>query len=118
MIEFVLLLPWYVFLFVGVFDYCIYCCGLIAVENAARVGAAYCSTDSTDATDNSTACTYALDQLRNLPNVGSAVVSCDGSPITITASSVTGPDNVANDASKVTVTYVTPQLILPRPNDY
>jgi len=110
-IEFTLMLPWYIFLFVGVFDYGIYCCSLIAAENAARVGATYCSTNSTDATDSTTACTYALDQLRNLPNVGSGVVACNGSPITVTASLVRGPDNVANDASTVTVTYTTPQMV-------
>lgn len=109
LIEFSLLMPWYVFLFVGVFDFGFYSYSLIATESAARVAALYCATDSGKATDSATACNFALDQLRNLPNVGSGVVTCNGSPLTVTASAWSGPDG--NSGTSVLVTYTTPQLI-------
>ncbi|HVW11195.1 MAG TPA: TadE family protein, partial [Bryobacteraceae bacterium] len=80
-------MPWYVFLFVGTFDFGFYAYSLIATQSAARVAALYCSTSSSTATDSTTACSYALDQLRNLPNVGYSVSTCNGSPLTVTASS-------------------------------
>ena len=42
-IEFALLIPWYIFLFVGAIDYGFYSYGLIATQSAARVGAMYCA---------------------------------------------------------------------------
>lgn len=109
MIEFALLMPWYVFLFVGVFDFGFYAYSLIAAESAARVAALYCATNSTTATDSSTACGYALDQLRNLPNIGPSLSTCNASPITVNASPWSGPDG--NSGTSVLVTYTTPQLI-------
>jgi Flp pilus assembly protein TadG len=108
-IEFSLLMPWYIFLFVGTFDFGFYSYSLIASESAARVAAMYCATNSTTATDSTTACSYALDQLRNLPNIGYSQTTCTGSPITVTASTWTGPDS--NSGTSVLVTYTTPQLI-------
>ncbi len=109
LIEFSLLMPWYVFLFVGVFDFGFYSYSLIAAESAARVAALYCATDSATATDSSTACGYALDQLRNLPNIGYGMSTCAASPLTVTASVWSGPDG--NNGTSVTVSYTTPQLI-------
>lgn len=115
-IEFSLLMPWYVFLFVGAFDYGFFSYSLIATQTAASVGAIYCATSSSTVADATTACGYALDQLRNLPNVGSTLTTCGTSttvttaaPVAVSASSVTGPD--LNPATSVTVTYMTPQLI-------
>ena len=108
-IEFTLMMPWYVFLFVGSFDCGFYMYSLIATDNAARLGAIYCSGSLTAATDNTTACSYALDQFRNLPNVGTSITTCSGSPVVVTASLVTGPDS--SNATSVSVTYTTPQLI-------
>src|SRR5436309_10805983 len=75
-VEFSLLMPWYVFLFVGAFDYGFYSYSLIATQSAARVGVQYTSSGSSQVADASTACGYALDQLRNLPNVGSGLTTC------------------------------------------
>src|SRR3974390_1663218 len=109
LIEFTFLLPWYIFLFVGALDFGFYAYSLIAVQNAARVGAFYTSSSSANLADSTTACSYAIDQLSYLPNVGSSTTTCNGSPITVTASSATGPDS--QSATNVTVSYTTPQLI-------
>ena len=115
-VEFAFLVPWFVFLFVGVFDLGFYYYSLISVETAAEQGAMYASTNSTTDTDSLTACNYALDTLRNLPNVGNAVTTCgsgsvtSSAPIAVTASAVTtGADG--SPAASVQVMYLTPQLI-------
>ena len=109
LIEFTFLLPWYVFLFVGALDSGFYAYSLIAVQNAARIGAMYTSSNSANVADSATACSYAIDQLASLPNVGSSVTTCGGAPLTVTAASVSGPDSQA--ATSVRVSYTTPQLI-------
>jgi Flp pilus assembly protein TadG len=114
-LEFALILPWYIFLFVGAFDYGFFSYGLIATQNAARVSAMYCSASSSRASNCTNACGYVLDQLRNMPNVGSAVTTCTAAPVVVSTSMVTGtgssgsPDG--SNAATVTVTYTTPQLI-------
>jgi Flp pilus assembly protein TadG len=108
-IEFSFLMPWYVFLFIGTFDLGFYSYSLIAAESAARVAALYCSTNSSTAADSATACGYALDQLRNMPNVGYSLATCSSAPLQVTATSGTGPDN--NAVTTVVVAYTTPQLI-------
>lgn len=111
MIEFCLFLPWYIFLFVGAYDFGFYNYSLIATENAAHAAALVAAQSTTNQTDSTTACSYALDSLRNLPNVGSGVTTCNGSPVTVTAASVTSPDGTGAAATQVTVTYKTPTLI-------
>jgi len=109
-IEFSLLMPWYVFLFAGAFDYGFYAYSLIATQDAARVAALYCSTSSSTKADASTACTYALGQLQGMANV--TACSLSGSPpLSVTASSVAAADGSGNTDTSVTVTYTTPQLI-------
>jgi hypothetical protein len=115
MVEFAMLMPWYAFLFAGAFDYGFYSYGLIATQNAARVAAMYCAGSASLAQNCSTpACNYALDQLRDMPNVG-ALTTCTSSPIVVTTSMVTGsgtggsPDGA--NAAQVTVAYTTPTLI-------
>ena len=110
-LEFTLLVPWYIFLFVGAFDYGFFSYGLIATQNAARVASLYCAGSSSAAVDSTTACGYALDQLRNMPNIGSALSTCATAPLIVTSSLITGPDGVAASDASVTVTYTTPQLI-------
>ena len=119
-IELTLLLPWVLFLFVGAFDWGFYSWALISTENAARVAAMYTSTNLGTAADSAGACTYALAELAYAPNVAAnpAVNSatptagtsgCSTSPVTVVASSVTGPDG--SPASQVSVTYQTPALV-------
>ena len=116
-IEFSLLIPWYVFLFIGVFDFGFFSYSLIAVQSAARVGAEYASYSTTTQTDSTTACTYAIGQLQDLPNVGSggtctanSTTVTSAAPLAVQASAIaSGPDT--KPAASVTVTYMTPQLI-------
>jgi Flp pilus assembly protein TadG len=112
LIEFSLLFPWCLFILFCTFDFGFYAYALIATEAAARVAATYCSASSTTATDDATACGYALDQLRGLPNVGMALNSCSSSPLTVTATLLSGSDTPdGSKATRVSVSYVTPQLI-------
>ena len=115
-IEFSLIFPWYVFLFVGAFDSGFFAYALIATQNAARAAAVYCSSSASAAIDTANACIYAADQLRGMPNIGASYAdTCSGSPLTVTAALLNGASNPqsadGSPATKVTVTYVTPQLI-------
>src|ERR1035438_7159003 len=87
-IEFSLMTPWLIFLFIGSMDWGFYAYSLIATEAAARVGCMYASTSSAVLTaqvaNSSTVCTYALEQLRKMSNVGSSVTTCSAAPVTVT----------------------------------
>ena len=109
-LEFALLMPWYIFLFVGAFDFGFFTYALISAETAARVAAMYCAASPSAASDSTTACSYALDQFRGLPNVGAGVTTCAAAPLVVTATYVaSGPDG--GTATIVTIAYTTPQLI-------
>jgi Flp pilus assembly protein TadG len=112
-IEFSLMAPWLVFLFIGAMDWGFYAYSVISLQAAARVGALYASSSTSAATDTTTVCTYALEQMRRMANVGSTMTSCaTGSavsgtaPVGVAASLVSGPDG--NNAAQVSVTYQTP----------
>lgn len=112
LIEFSLMMPWYIFLFVGTYDFGFFAYSLIATQTAAQVGANYCATNSITVTDSTTACGYALNQLIDMPNVSACAVGTtvtSSAPLALSATSVTGPDG--NPATSVTVTYLTPQLV-------
>jgi Flp pilus assembly protein TadG len=116
MVEFALLMPWYVFLFVGAFDYGFYAYGLIATQNAARVVAMFCSASTSRAgnCDNGfLACDYAKDQLRSMPNIGAATGIACVAPLVVTTSILTAANSPDKNfsAAQVTVTYTTPTLI-------
>jgi Flp pilus assembly protein TadG len=106
-IEFALIVPWYVFLFVGSFDMGLYSYALITVENAARIAAMHCSA-SLSAVNDGKACTLAIDQLQYMPATVPTV--CTGNPLTVSATAVSGPEGIANSAAQVVVTYVMPAL--------
>lgn len=110
-IELALLSPWIFFLFVGALDFGFYNYALISVQSAARVAALHTSMNAGTAADATGACTYVLGELKDLPNVGSSMSTCS-SPVTVTATAVTGPDGAS--ASKVNVTYTT-ILMIPIP---
>jgi Flp pilus assembly protein TadG len=110
-VEFALLCPWYIFLFVGAYDFGFFSYSLIATETAARVGAMYGAASSSAAVDVAGACKYIIGQLQNLPNVGTSVTTCTAAPINVTASLVTGADGTANGDASFTVAYTTPHLI-------
>lgn len=115
-IEFTLMVGWLVFLFISAVDWGFYMYSLISTEAAARVAALYASTSAASATDTSGVCTYALEQLRRMPNIGSGSTTCvngssvnSSAPVGISVTSVTGSDG--NPAVQVSVTYQTPMLL-------
>jgi hypothetical protein len=110
-----LMLPWLAFLFVGAFDWGYYAHALISTENAARIAGTFASTSSTSATDSTNVCLFALEELRIVPNIGTAN-TCNGSPVTVTAALIgPGQTNTASAdgqlAALVSVSYTTLQLI-------
>jgi Flp pilus assembly protein TadG len=109
MLELALLAPWIFFLFAGALDCGYFSYALISVESAARVAALYASTSTSTATDSGTACTYVLQELRSLPNIGASTTSCGASPVTVSAQIQNGSDGTA--ASLVSVTYQSLPLI-------
>lgn len=107
--------PWIFMLFLGVFDFGFYAYAAIATANAARVAALYTSGTVSTAADSATACNYALEALRDLPNVGSGVTTCTAQgPIQVTAAKSTATDpeygSISYTVSTVSVTYQTVPL--------
>src|SRR5687767_4549994 len=107
-LEVALLSPWLFFLFIGALDMGFYAHAIIATQNAARAAAAYTSRTSTKAADSTSACKYALAELKAMSNARS-LTTCNSSPLIVTASAVTGADGWL--ASSVSVTYQTDKLI-------
>ena len=67
-------------------------------------------------TDTTGVCTYALEQLRRMPNVGTGPTTCvngssvsSSAPVGVSVTAVTGVDG--NPAVQVSVTYQTPTLL-------
>jgi len=107
-LEGTFLLPFYVFLFIGTFDWGMYAQALISVESAVLVAADYTSTSAATAVDSVKACQYVLAELSIEVNLKS-VTSCNSLPLTVSAEAVNGADGRA--ASQVTVTYRTTNLV-------
>jgi len=101
MIEFCFLMPWYIFLFAGTFDFGFYSYSLIATANAGT-----CPSNTYTCTN------YVISQLADMPNIGTTVTTCNASPLTVNITYPTAascPDG--NACTTVQVTYVTPGLI-------
>jgi Flp pilus assembly protein TadG len=109
MVEMAILMPWFVFIFVGVLDLGFYNYALVTAQSAARTAALYTSTGAAASTDATTACTYVIDQLTSNINLSSATTCTGTSPISLTATTQTGPDG--NPAATVTVQFNSPLLI-------
>ena len=84
LIEFSMLLPWIIFLFVGVYDWGFYAHALISAEDAARVAALYAANNGGGGT--TTACTLVLNEMSISANVN-GVSSC---PTSVTDSNPVG----------------------------
>jgi hypothetical protein len=108
MLELALLSPWVVMLFIGILDWGFYSYCLISLEAAARSAAMNARLSATSAADSATACTIVLGEMKSLPNV-KTLASCGASPLTVTATLVTGPDSA--NAAQVSITYQTPSMI-------
>jgi len=108
MLELALLSPWIIFLFIGVFDYGFYAYSLITLETATRSAAVWNSAHATP-TDAVAACTVVTDEMQTLVNMNGVTTCGGGSPVSVSATQVIGPDN--GNAAQVSVTYTTPSLI-------
>lgn len=116
-IETALVAPWIFLLFIAIFDFGFYAYAGIATANAARVAALYTSSSVGAATDTAGACQYALEELRSLPNVGTAVTTCGALPVQVFACSSAGACGFTCSAAEgaattacVKVTYQTVPL--------
>lgn len=107
-IEVSLLAPWILLLFAGLFDFGVYATSLITVENAARAAALHTSQSTDAAADSYLACSVVLDHAKALSNAKNLKPPCDSLPLTVTATAFNDPENFP--ATRVTVTYQTPQL--------
>ncbi len=107
-IEVTFMMPWLLFLFVGVFDFGFYCYALIATQNAARAVAVHNSISKTAATDpDGSGCQIAISELKTAA-YGRAINGCGGNPLKVT--STLQQDSNGNDVAKVLVEYWTPAL--------
>jgi hypothetical protein len=111
-----LLLPWMVVSFIAVLDFGFCAYGLIATQDAARIGATWGSASSANAQNanfQSTVCTYARKALLYAPNVGTSVTSCGGtSPISVSATyAASGADQLPTVT--VAVTYQVNLMAVP-----
>ena len=120
LVEFVLVAPWFVFLFAGVTQAGFVIYSLIAVQNAARVAALHLAANTTAAVDQAGACTLAIQELKGLPNIGSNFSSsCNASPLTVTANYCDGSVPCSGStmsvdggpATFVKVTYTLPAMV-------
>jgi Flp pilus assembly protein TadG len=107
--ELTLFGPLFFFMFSGALDWGLSAYALISLESAARTAAAYTSSSLSTAADSATACSLVLGEMRSLTNIGTSVSACNGAPLSVTASSVPGPD--AAQASQVTVTYTSVPMV-------
>jgi Flp pilus assembly protein TadG len=115
-VEVSLMAPWIFFLFVGTLDFGFYAYAAIATENAARTAVQQTSIDVNTAIDTTTACKYALAEMKSLPNMvgvttcGSGTVSASA-PLSVTVANpvLVGPDGAS--AAQVTVIYQTMNMI-------
>src|SRR5947207_1548937 len=103
MLELVLIAPWIFLLFIGALDWGFYASALVSLQAGVRSAALYTSGGGTGvASDQSTACTIILKEIRKLPNIGDAVTTCGSNPV-VTAEAISGPDSAS--ATRVSVTY-------------
>jgi Flp pilus assembly protein TadG len=108
-IELTFMMPWLLFLFVGVFDTGFYCYALIATQNAARAVAIHNSISKTAATDpDGSGCQIAVFELKTAA-YGRTMTSCAASPLQVT--STLTKDSNGNDMANVVVTYQSAVLI-------
>lgn len=106
-VELAFLMPWFVFLFVGVLDLGFYQYALVGAQSAARTAALYIS--SSNSTSIDTACSYVIDQLTSNINLASATTCTGASPISLTQTTQAGPDG--NSSTTVTVQFNSPLMI-------
>lgn len=133
MVELCLMAPWIFFLFIGVMDFGYFAYAAIQVESAARVAAMRTSVDAASQS-SAIACAAVLPELKFLPNIMTAVTSCNAAPLVVTQNTYCGTNAPASiicsarptspncadctlgvalnsASSEVVVTYNSPQFI-------
>lgn len=110
-VEFAFLVPWFVFLFVGILDLGYYSYALITAQSAARTAVLFTSSSTSASTQSTLACSYVYDQLTSNINLTTATTCTSPSPISLTTAVVTGPEGVVNSASTVTIEFTSATLI-------
>jgi Flp pilus assembly protein TadG len=108
-IEFALIVPWFVFLFIGILDLGFYNYALITAQSAARTAVLFTSSSTSASTQSTLACSYVYDQLTSNINLSTATTCSSPSPITLTTAVKTGPDG--NSASTVTIQFATATMV-------
>ncbi|HWB85494.1 MAG TPA: TadE/TadG family type IV pilus assembly protein [Bryobacteraceae bacterium] len=106
-LESALVLPWFLFLFVGAFDWGFFAHALISTESATRVAALYAAGQSS-APSATTLCPIVRNELKVSPNITDSL-TCSSSPLVVSVDSSTGPDG--QTAYTVQVAYTTAKLI-------
>ena len=106
-IEFALLMPWMLFMYVGAFDWGFFAHALISTENAARVAALYAANNAGTTPSASKACNIVLGELSISANVV-GLSGCSSTPVVVSLS-CTSLDSL--EAVQVGVSYQTLQLI-------
>ena len=111
-LEMALLMPWYIFLFVGAYDWGFYAHALISTEAAARAAALWTSQNSTTASNQTMACTYAANELKISSNIPTSTNCQDGSGVVlIVSANLVNSGADGQPATSVTVKYQTIGLI-------
>lgn len=119
-VEFALIAPLLFPIVLLIFDFGLYAYAFISVQNAARVGALRNSGGIDSATDQASACSMAIEELRGMPNIGSSFASgCGAAPLSVTAQllcptstncSGSSASVDSQPAALVTVSYSVPGL--------
>ena len=109
MLELALLSPWIIFLFIGALDWGFYAYSLITLEDATRAAVTYAASGSSNYTQTAAICTIVTDEMKTLIKMNGSATCGGSSPVSISSTQVTGPDNAT--AVQVSVTYTTPQMI-------
>ena len=109
-IELTFMMPWLLFLFVGVFDFGFYAYALIATQNAARAVAIHNSISKTSANGDpdGSGCQIALFELKTA-SYGRTMTGCSALPLQVTSTVM--KDSNGNDMANVVVTYQSAVLI-------
>ena len=107
-VELALMCPWILLLFMGIFDFGFYAYAAISTQNAARVAVLATASAPSSAASQATACLYAREELKYMPNYSSLPAGCGALPLQVQATQVAGPDG--QNASQVQVSYRTIQM--------
>ncbi len=110
-IELTFMMPWLLFLFVGVFDFGFYAYALIATQNAARAVAVHNSISKTAASNDpdKSGCRIAIFELQTAAYGRTLTNDCSAAPLIVTSSVLKDSNN--NDMANVVVSYQSALLI-------